>query len=49
MFTTFADPYLEKEALTAGVHAVIDKSEGAVALLSCIRQLFLSGIADSVG
>jgi len=39
MFTTFSNPYLNKEALTVGVHAVIDKSGGAVPLINSIQQL----------
>ena len=42
MFTTFTDPYLKKEALTAGVHAVIEKSQGTTTLVSCIQEVFVS-------
>jgi DNA-binding NarL/FixJ family response regulator len=41
MFTTFATPYLGKEAMDAGVNAVIDKSEGASTLIQRIEQLFM--------
>jgi DNA-binding NarL/FixJ family response regulator len=40
MFTTFTDPFLTKDALTAGVKAVVAKSEGAIALISSIQTLF---------
>jgi NarL family two-component system response regulator LiaR len=43
MFTTFADPHIKKTALTAGVHAVIDKSESAT-LIGSIQQLLVSGL-----
>jgi DNA-binding NarL/FixJ family response regulator len=39
MFTTYRNPYLSKEALSAGIHAVVDKSEGSTALVSTIQQL----------
>jgi len=39
MFATLADPLLQNEALGAGVDAVVSKSEGAVALVSSIKQL----------
>jgi len=44
MFTTFADPHIEKTALAAGVHAVIDKSESATTLIGSIQQLLVSGL-----
>jgi DNA-binding NarL/FixJ family response regulator len=37
MFTTFADQFLTKEALTAGVDAVVPKSEGAMTLIRSIQ------------
>jgi DNA-binding NarL/FixJ family response regulator len=39
MFTTFADPFLSKEALTAGVDALVPKSEGATTLIQSIKAL----------
>jgi DNA-binding NarL/FixJ family response regulator len=39
MFTTLADPLLQNEALDAGVDAVVSKSEGALTLVSSIKQL----------
>ena len=39
MFTTFADPFLSKEALTAGVDALVPKAEGATTLIQSIRAL----------
>jgi CheY-like chemotaxis protein len=39
MFTTFADPFLTKEAVAAGVDAVVPKSEGATALIRSIQTL----------
>ncbi len=39
MFTTLADPLLQNEALGAGVHAVVSKSEGAMTLVYRIKQL----------
>jgi DNA-binding NarL/FixJ family response regulator len=39
MFTTFSNPFLNKEALTVGIRAVIDKSGGAAPLINCIQQL----------
>jgi DNA-binding NarL/FixJ family response regulator len=44
MFTTFTDPYLKKEALAAGVNAVIAKSEGAITLISSIQALFMPDV-----
>jgi len=35
----FAESHLTNAALTAGVHAVIDKSECATTLISSIQQL----------
>jgi DNA-binding NarL/FixJ family response regulator len=42
MFTTFTDTYIKEEALAAGVHAIIDKSEGHTSLISSIQELLLS-------
>ena len=39
MFTTFADPFLAKEAVTAGVDALVAKSEGATTLIQSIKAL----------
>ena len=39
MFTSFANPYVEKEALAAGVDSVIDKAGTMDALVSCIQTL----------
>jgi DNA-binding NarL/FixJ family response regulator len=39
MFTTYADPYLEKEARNAGVDAIVSKSDAGTALLSSIEDL----------
>jgi len=39
MFTTLSNPYLNKEALTVGVRAVIDKSGSAALLINSIQQL----------
>jgi DNA-binding NarL/FixJ family response regulator len=39
MFTTFSSPYLCKEAMAAGVYAVIDKSDGAATLVDNIQKL----------
>ena len=39
MFTTFTNPFLKEAALAAGVHAVIDKSEGGTTLIRSIQQL----------
>lgn len=44
MFTTFADSFLTKEALTAGVDAVVPKSEGATALIRSIHTLVSVGL-----
>ena len=43
MFTTFSNPFLNKEALTVGVRAVIDKSGGAAPLINSIQQLLATG------
>lgn len=48
MFTTFSNPFLNKEALTVGVRAVIDKSKGAAPLISSIQQLLGGSSQDSV-
>jgi DNA-binding NarL/FixJ family response regulator len=42
MFTTFTDPYLTKDALAAGVDAVIPKSEGATTLIRSIQTLLVT-------
>lgn len=42
MFTTFTDSFLTKEALTAGVDAVIPKIEGAATLIHSIKRLMES-------
>jgi DNA-binding NarL/FixJ family response regulator len=39
MFTTFADAFLSKEALAAGVDALVPKSEGANTLIQSIKAL----------
>jgi DNA-binding NarL/FixJ family response regulator len=39
MFTTHVVPDLEKEALSAGVHGVVSKSDGAPAVIRAIRNL----------
>jgi len=39
MFTTFTDAFLSKEALAAGVDALIPKSEGAEPLIQSIKAL----------
>jgi DNA-binding NarL/FixJ family response regulator len=41
MFTTFTDPYLTKDALAAGVDAVVPKSEGATTLVRSIQTLLV--------
>lgn len=41
IFTTFADSYLTKEALTAGVDAVVPKSDGATTLIRNIQTLLV--------
>jgi two-component system chemotaxis response regulator CheY len=42
MFTTFADSFLAKEALTAGVDALVPKSEGTTTLIHSIKKLMVS-------
>ena len=42
MFTTFADPCLTKDALAAGVDAVVPKSEGATTLIRSIQTLLVT-------
>jgi DNA-binding NarL/FixJ family response regulator len=42
MFTTFTDSFLTKEALSAGVDAVIPKIEGATTLIHSIKRLIVS-------
>lgn len=42
MFTTFAEKHLKEAALTAGVHAVIDKTEGGTTLIERIHGLFVA-------
>jgi len=39
MFTSFMTPYLESEALAAGVHRVISKSGPLSELIECARSL----------
>jgi len=39
MFTTFADDFLSKEAVAAGVDALVPKSEGAKTLIQSIKAL----------
>ena len=39
MFTSFANPYVEKEALAAGIDSVIDKAGTVDALVGCIQSL----------
>lgn len=43
MFTTFTDPYLTRDALAAGVDAVVPKSEGAAPLIRSIQTLLVTG------
>jgi two-component system, NarL family, response regulator LiaR len=45
MFTSFTDPYIKATALAAGLDALIDKAEGATALLNSIQGLLVSEIA----
>jgi DNA-binding NarL/FixJ family response regulator len=40
MFTSFADPHIKDAAVAAGIHDLIDKSEGATSLIRCIQELF---------
>jgi DNA-binding NarL/FixJ family response regulator len=40
MFTTFTDPHIASAAFAAGVHAVVNKSEGATTLIGSIQRLF---------
>jgi DNA-binding NarL/FixJ family response regulator len=42
MFTTFADTFLAKEALNAGVDVLVPKSEGATALIRHIQTLLVT-------
>jgi DNA-binding NarL/FixJ family response regulator len=42
MFTTFADTFLAKEALTAGVDVLVPKSEGATTLVRHIQTLLVT-------
>jgi DNA-binding NarL/FixJ family response regulator len=42
MFTTFADQFLTKEALTAGVDAVVPKSGGAMTLIRSIHTMVVA-------
>jgi two-component system, chemotaxis family, chemotaxis protein CheY len=42
MFTTFADTFLAKEALTAGVDVLVPKSEGATTLIRHIQTLLVT-------
>ena len=44
MFTTFTDPYLTRDALAAGVDAVVPKSEGATTLIRSIQTLLVAKI-----
>lgn len=39
MFTTFSNSFLNHEALSVGICAVFDKSEGAAPLLNSIQRL----------
>jgi DNA-binding NarL/FixJ family response regulator len=39
MFTTFTDPHIASAAFAAGVHAVVNKSEGATTLIGSIQRL----------
>ena len=47
MFTTFVDPHITDAALASGVHAVIDKSEGATTLIGGIQRLFVAELPPS--
>lgn len=42
MFTTFTDSFLTKEALSAGVDAVVAKIEGATTLIHSIKRLIVT-------
>jgi len=44
MFTSFADPHIKHAALAAGIHDLIDKSEGATTLIRSIQELFGSDL-----
>jgi DNA-binding NarL/FixJ family response regulator len=44
LLTTCTDPHITKEALTAGLDAFIDKSEGARTLIDSIQQLLASEV-----
>lgn len=44
MFTTFADSYLTKEALAAGVDVVVPKADGATTLIRSIQTLVSVGL-----
>ena len=45
MLTTFSDPYIKKEALAAGLDAVIDKTEVDTTLVNSIQQIFMANQA----
>lgn len=47
MFTTFTDTHIKEEALAAGVHAVIDKTEGPTNLMNSIQDLLLPKVPSS--
>lgn len=48
MFTFLASPYLEVEAKSAGIQAVVPKSDGS-GLLATIRRVLASAAACSIG
>lgn len=39
MFTTFTDPHIKEAALTAGLDAFVEKSEGATTLITSIQHM----------
>jgi DNA-binding NarL/FixJ family response regulator len=45
LWTTFADPVVERVASTAGFDAVAPKADGGVVLIQIIQQLLRSGLA----
>jgi DNA-binding NarL/FixJ family response regulator len=42
MFTTFADSHIKNAALAAGVHTVVDKTDGPSTLINIIHELFVA-------
>ena len=45
-FTAHLDPFVEKEALSAGASAVISKSEPVATLIGKVRSLFVTSMYD---